>query len=169
MRKTCISLCLLAGLSIIACKNDKVKSTKSKTDSTVAVEAVKSDSVNKVKTNSDENDDTLEKTTEISPEKVSIEGKYIANTCDGGRFSIEIKNVNDKPTFVIYDKTKIIATGGASMDGDGVNDGTTIAMGEIAGLYQGDKIIVQNYGNSMNEYEHFSQCGDKYLEFTKEK
>lgn len=169
MKKACISLCVLAGLSIIACKNDKVKSTKTKADSAVVAEPIETKSTEKIETDSAENDDTVEKKAETAPEKVSIEGKYVANTCDGGRFSIEIKNVNDKPTFVIYDKTKIIATGGASMDGGGINDGTTIAMGEIAGLYQGDKIIVQNYGNSMNEYEHFSQCGDKYLEFAKQK
>jgi hypothetical protein len=42
-------------------------------------------------------------------------------------------------------------------------------MGEIGGVYEGDKIVIQNYGNAMNEFEHFTQCGDKYLEFTRQK
>lgn len=170
MKKNCISLCLLAGLSIIACKNDKVKSTKRKVDTAFATQSVKTDNPILIKKDSAEDEDnSVEKTPKDVTDKSSVEGKYTANTCDGGRFSIEIKNVNDKPTFVIYDKAKIIATGSASMDGDGINDGTTITMGEIGGLYEGDKIIVQNYGNSMNEFEHFTQCGDKYLEFTKKK
>lgn len=165
-----ISLCLLTGLSIIACKNDKVKSAKTMVDSTVSAQPVKTDSTVRIKKDSAEGDEDVEtKTAENSSEKKSIEGKYVANTCDGGRFSIEIKNVNDQPTFIIYDKAKVIATGGTSMDGDGITDGTSITMGEIGGLYEGDKIIIQNSGNAMNEFEHFTQCGDKYLEFIKKK
>lgn len=170
MKKSYITFCLLAGLFTISCKNDKIKSAKNIKDSAAAVQPVKTGNAVVTKKDPAEDDEnSIEKEATPSSEKISIEGKYTANTCDGGRFSIEIKNIKDKPTFVIYDKEKIIATGGASMDGDGINDGTTITMGEIGGLYEGDKIIVQNYGNSMNEFEHFTQCGDKYLEFTRKK
>jgi len=37
----------------------------------------------------------------------------------------------------------------------------------IEGLYTGGKILIQNYGNSMNQYVCFKKCGDKFLEFIK--
>jgi hypothetical protein len=37
----------------------------------------------------------------------------------------------------------------------------------IEGLYSGNKITIQNYGNSMNQYVCFQSCDAKYLEFVK--
>jgi len=35
---------------------------------------------------------------------------------------------------------------------------------EIEGKYVDHRIVIQNYGNSMNEYLNFSECDIKYLE-----
>jgi len=40
---------------------------------------------------------------------------------------------------------------------------------EIEGQYIGDKIVIQNYGSSMNQYLNFSECDIKYLELIRTK
>jgi hypothetical protein len=37
----------------------------------------------------------------------------------------------------------------------------------VSGQIDGNKIMIQNYGNSMNEYHFFVECDEKYLEFVK--
>ena len=34
--------------------------------------------------------------------------------------------------------------------------------------YENDTLVIQNYGNSMNQYMHFKDCDIKFLEFEKE-
>ena len=34
-------------------------------------------------------------------------------------------------------------------------------------MYENGSIVIQNYGNSMNEYNHFEDCDSKYLKFDK--
>ena len=34
--------------------------------------------------------------------------------------------------------------------------------------YENDTLVIQNYGNSMNQYIHFKDCDIKFLEFEKE-
>ncbi|WP_449399281.1 hypothetical protein [Chryseobacterium wanjuense] len=174
IKNNIIGLCLLAGLSVLSCKKDQHKNQKNVKDSAVVSQTVDDSAKSVQKTNPVEKDSANENQTgkKNSAEpglKNAIEGKYVAKTCDGGRFSIEIKNINDKPSFKILDKTKVVASGNASVEGDESSEGVAISMGEIGGLYEGDKITIQNSGNSMNEFEHFTQCGDKYLEFTKQK
>ncbi|GEM_PF-1443983 len=38
---------------------------------------------------------------------------------------------------------------------------------EISGQYMDKKIVIQNYGNAMNEFTIFSECDMKYLELEK--
>ena len=38
---------------------------------------------------------------------------------------------------------------------------------EIEGQYTNKTIVIQNYGNSMNQYLNFSECDIKYLELLK--
>jgi len=38
---------------------------------------------------------------------------------------------------------------------------------EIEGQYTKNKIVIQNYGSSMNQYLNFSECDIKYLELLK--
>ena len=172
--KNIIGLCLLAGLTVISCKKNEPAAAKNTVDSTSNTKTEVNNTASFQKTETVKTDSATEniedKKTDDSKINPVVEGKYTANTCDGGRFSIEIKNVNGKPAFKILDKSKTIATGNASMEGrDDPAGDVTITMGEIGGLYEGDKIVIQNSGNSMNQFEHFTQCGDKYLEFIKQK
>lgn len=169
MKKNFIALCILAGLFTISCDKKESKNKRQNKDSVTIIQPQKTESIMVKKTDSvaiekyDEN--KLTKNIEV---KGLIEGKYSAKSCDNGRFFIEISNVDNQPVFKIFDKNKIIASGNASVEGQGVDEGATITMGEIGGLYEGDKIVIQNYGNAMNEFEHFTQCGEKYLEFIKQ-
>ena len=174
IRKNIPGLCLLAILSLFSCKKDELKPKQAKANSSLVVshsdkvyDSVKG-SLEKESDNNTENEGPEAPKPEAS--KNTVEGTFVANTCDGGRFSIELKNMNGKPAFKILDKGKVIAAGNVSTETDEkTGEITSVAMGEIGGLYEGDKIIIQNYGNAMNEFDHFTQCGDKYLEFTKSK
>lgn len=172
IRKKLFALSLIAGLAAVSCSKNESNHTKAKPESS-AVSSPEDRTEDKVKNQSaEEPDENKEIPEETKPDakvsKNSIEGKFVSAACDGGRFSIEFKNADGKPTFKILDKGKIIAAGNVSTETDEkTGEITEIAMGEIGALYEGDKIIIQNYGNAMNEFDHFTQCGDKYLEFTK--
>ncbi len=169
---TCLSL--LSLLFVVSCNKSETKSGQLKTDSGVSAQPVKkiqdSAEIPVSETYGENKEDTGMKTPKAEVPKNSVEGKFTASACDGGRFSIEFKNTDGKPVFKIFDKGKVIAAGNVSMETDEkTGEITEIDMGDIGGLYEGDKIIIQNYGNVMNEFDHFTQCGDKYLEFTKSK
>ena len=38
----------------------------------------------------------------------------------------------------------------------------------VSGQIEGNVILIQNYGNSMNEYHFFVECDEKYMEFVKQ-
>ncbi|WP_076419193.1 hypothetical protein [Colwellia sp. UCD-KL20] len=38
---------------------------------------------------------------------------------------------------------------------------------EVSALMQGDTLVIQNFGNSMNPFTLFSECDDKYLSLVK--
>jgi len=43
-----------------------------------------------------------------------------------------------------------------------------LIFGDLSGLLESDSLIIlQNYGNSMNQYLNIPECSDKYLEFRK--
>jgi len=51
-----------------------------------------------------------------------------------------------------------------------INFNGTLRSGDktpVTGLYSDKKIIIQNYGNSINQYICFKSCDSKYLEFIK--
>lgn len=51
-----------------------------------------------------------------------------------------------------------------------INFSGTLRSGDkspVTGLYSDKKIIIQNYGNSINQYNCFKLCDSKYLEFVK--
>ncbi|WBX96365.1 hypothetical protein [Chryseobacterium gambrini] len=172
--KKIIGICLLAGLFTISCSKNETKNKAIKADSMSVSQPVEKTAVPVEKKDSSQSDEQTEspeeKDTKKTVSKTSVEGKFIATTCEGARFSIEFKNTDGNPTFKILDKTKVIAAGNVSAETDEKTGAiTNIMMGEIGGVYEGDKIVIQNYGNAMNEFEHFTQCGDKYLEFTRQK
>lgn len=86
---------------------------------------------------------------------------YVCKECENSRFSIKI---SDK-TFQILDKGKTISKG--IIEINKVKIPNLISLGKINGVYYEDSIVIQNYGNSMNEYNHFTQCDYKYLTFIK--
>ncbi|WP_308006201.1 hypothetical protein [uncultured Chryseobacterium sp.] len=172
--KKIIGICLLAGIFTISCSKNETKNNTIKADSMSVSQPVEKTAVPVDKKDSAQSEEQTEspeeKDTKKTVSKTSVEGKFIATTCEGGRFSIEFKNTDGNPTFKILDKTKVIAAGNVSAESDEkTGEITNIMMGEIGGVYEGDKIVIQNYGNAMNEFEHFTQCGDKYLEFTRQK
>lgn len=175
IRKKIIGLYLLTALSAASCKKNEDKHSNHTKDSSAVSSAIEHDSET-VHGQKPAETDSAEISTEIPDKaaapvlKKTVEGTYIAENCDGGRFSIEFKNIDGQSTFKIFDKKKIIAAGNVSSETDEkTGEITNLEMGEIGGLYQGDKIVIQNYGNSMNEFDHFTQCGDKYLEFIRQK
>lgn len=94
-----------------------------------------------------------------------ITGTYILKSCENSRFKIKIEKKSGINSFLIYDKNKIISKGKVKMQNE---EGTLyLTFGKIDGLYENNKIQIQNYGNSMNEYVHFTQCEEKYLSFIK--
>lgn len=166
IKKNIISFCLLAGLVVISCKKNETHTKSKAADSAGVFQSENTDSISQkpdaVKANP-EIAQSENKSAEKDSTNTSFEGKYIAgNGCENGRYSIELKNVDGKPSFKIFDKTKVIASGNASIGDAG------ILMGEIGASIEGDKMVIQNTGNSMNPYQHFD-CSEKYLEFNKQK
>jgi hypothetical protein len=92
-----------------------------------------------------------------------INGLYVLKSCESSRFSIKIDIKNSDYNYSIIDKTKIILKGKA------IINKTQIKLGKIEGVISDNDIVIQNYGNSMNEYNHFTQCDEKYLTFEKVK
>ncbi len=96
-----------------------------------------------------------------------IAGVYILTSCENSRFKIKIEKKARDYFFLILDKGKIISKGKVQQQKE---DGILyLSFGKVGGIYDTDKIQIQNYGNSMNEYVHFTQCGEKYLAFVKSK
>jgi len=172
--KKIIGICLLAGLFTISCSKNETKDKTIKTDSISVSQPAEKTALPVEKKESsgfdEQTESPEEKDVKKTISKTSVDGKFVATTCEGGRFSIEFKNTDGQSTFKIFDKNKVIAAGNVSAETDQkTGEITNLEIGEIGGLYQGDKIIIQNYGNYMNEFDHFTQCGDKYLEFTRQK
>lgn len=166
-------ICFVAMLAIVSCKKNEHHYEKNSKDSSAVSEVTKEyekpvQNQNTEKTDSAAVKDKSEDNATIPMSKKTVDGVFVASNCDGGRFSIEFENTDGQSTFKILDKKKIIAAGNVSAETDEkTGEITHLEMGEIGGLYQGDKIVIQNYGNSMNEFDHFTQCGDKYLEFNR--
>lgn len=94
-----------------------------------------------------------------------ITGIYVLTSCENSRFKIKIDKKAGVYSFLIFDKSKIITKGKVKMQK--IDDVVYLTFGKIGGAYTVDKIQIQNYGNSMNEYMHFTQCDEKYLSFIK--
>jgi hypothetical protein len=94
-----------------------------------------------------------------------ITGIYVLTSCENSRFKIKIEKKARGYSFLIFDKSKIISKGRLKKQKS--NDVLYLTLGKMGGMYAENKIQIQNYGNSMNEYEHFTQCDEKYLLFIK--
>jgi hypothetical protein len=166
IKKNIIGLCLLTGLTVISCKKNETRQQDKFSDSTAVSQPAGIDSASSKTMDSVQTSPSDEKSKDKESEstaKNSLEGTYIgASPCESSRYSIEIKYEDNQPKFKVFDKTKVIASGNASVDDGG------ILMGEIGATIDGDKMMIQNTGNAMNPYQHFD-CAEKYLEFNKKK
>jgi len=91
-----------------------------------------------------------------------IAGTYLYNSEDSCKlyFSLDkegnyLIKLNDKPLY----------SGRANILQE--DDNLYIDFGDLSTLYEDNTITFQNYGNSMNDYEHFDQCGEKYISLEK--
>lgn len=95
----------------------------------------------------------------------NLEGSYLLKSCAAGRFSIKLYKIQQDYNFSVYDKDKIISKGTLGIDN--LEKPMQISLGKIGGAFYGDSIVIQNYGNLMNEFNNFTQCDEKYLSFLK--
>ena len=95
----------------------------------------------------------------------NIEGLYILKTCESSRFKIKIIKKDDNYKYTIFDKNKSISEGLLKIEND--KDKIYLTFGKMGGLYTFNEIKIQNYGNSTNEFNNFTQCEEKYLSFIK--
>lgn len=98
-------------------------------------------------------------------EEQDVQGLYVLKSCEDSRFKINIEKKSGILSFSILDGKKTISKG--KVKKEIIDSVTYLTFGKIEGVYVKNKIQIQNYGNSMNEYEHFTQCEEKYLVFIK--
>lgn len=96
-----------------------------------------------------------------------LDGSYILKSCENGRFSIKLIKVKQDYDYLIYDKNKIISKGLLAIYNSEMPK--QIDIGRIGGIFYGDSIVIQNSGNSMNQFTNFTQCDEKYLSFIRSK
>ncbi len=95
----------------------------------------------------------------------SILGTYVLESCENSRFKLVINKKIKQYFYIILDKKKVIAKGKAKITNN--KEYVSIMLGLIGGIFSGKDIQIQNYGNAMNEFIHFTQCDEKYLTFVR--
>lgn len=97
---------------------------------------------------------------------INLTGLYKNEPCN---ISIEItKNTNKTKYFYkIVDNNQTKSQGYISSIKNNGEGGFYIKFKKIDGMYENGSIVIQNYGSSMNEYNHFEDCDSKYLKFDK--
>jgi len=97
---------------------------------------------------------------------INLTGLYKNEPCN---ISIEItKNTNKtKHFYKIVDNNQTKSQGYISSIKSNGEGGFYIKFKKIDGMYENGSIVIQIYGNSMNEYNHFEDCDSKYLKFDK--
>ena len=97
---------------------------------------------------------------------INLTGIYKNEPCN---ISIEIaKNTNKAKYFYkIVENNQTKSQGYISSIKSNGEGGFYIKFKKIGGVYENGSIVIQNYGNSMNEYNHFEDCDSKYLKFGK--
>ena len=97
---------------------------------------------------------------------INLTGLYKNEPCN---ISIEITKDTNKTKYFykIVDNNQTKSQGYISSIKSNGEGGFYIKFKKIDGMYENDSIVIQNYGNSMNEYNHFEDCDSKYLKFDK--
>lgn len=165
VKKSVLNLVVVLGFFLFSCSKDKKQASenaeKISSGQHKEQEAVAKDSSEKIEASNQHKTDSAKSIHTV------IEGRFVAENCENGRFSIVITRLNGRPVFKVYDDTKVILSGKAEVNKTSSNE-INIIMGNMGGLYVDGVLTIQNYGNSMNEFENFTQCEDKYLAFTKQ-
>ena len=102
---------------------------------------------------------------QIRKQNDSILGLYVLKSCENLRFKIVISKKENQYLYKIFDNKKTIAKGKSTITKN--KEYVSIMLGLIGGIFSGSDIQIQNYGNAMNEFIHFTQCDEKYLTFVK--
>jgi len=90
---------------------------------------------------------------------INLTGIYKNEPCN---ISIEIAK-----NYKIVENNQTKSQGYISSIKSNGEGGFYIKFKKIDGVYENGSIVIQNYGNSMNEYNHFEDCDSKYLKFDK--
>lgn len=116
---------------------------------------------------------TTDTKVENQTKKEDFSGTYTTDNTKGCAFTLELKSKEKSYEFTFRGEG-IDDHGKAFIDPiDGKNyisfDGKigNNPPGTISGEINNEMLIIQNYGNSMNEYHFFTQCDSKFLEFKK--
>lgn len=162
IEKKIIGLGLLSCLLFYSCKETEKMISHVDNDSVSAqkASAIKPQTPKVVQT--EKKSDSL-----TTGEMTMIEGKFTAKTCEDGRFSIMLENKGNKIGYKIFDKKKVFASGRADILKTDKENEFNLSIGAMGGILKGDTLTIQNYGNSMNQFDHFGQCADKYLNFVR--
>lgn len=115
-----------------------------------------------------------EQQTGNTDKSADFSGIYKTDDAKGCAFSIELKK--DGKSYHFAFKGEGIDNSGKAfidpVDGkDYISFDSRIGSNEagtISGEIQAGAIMIQNYGNSINEYHFFKMCDSKYLEFKKQ-
>lgn len=99
-----------------------------------------------------------------------VEGIYFpeeyGEDCD---FWLKINLKNDKEyLYTFFNGSKIKKTGKLFLKNNHKGDKQLIFDNEFKCAYSKDTILIQNYGNSMNYYEHISYCNLKFINLVKD-
>ena len=103
---------------------------------------------------------------ELIKKQSDFSGLYVLKSCENGRFKLKIDKKNASYLYFILDGKKIISKGKVNINKE--DDIINVIFGKMEGIFKQNEIQIQNYGNSMNEYNHFTQCSEKYLLFIKQ-
>lgn len=163
VKKNILTLIVVSGLCLFSCNKNKAAKN---TGDNAPIKHQEEQPVLKESSEKNEAADhrKIDSTKTIHTE---VEGVFVAENCENGRFSIVIANLNGRQVFKVLDDNKVILSGKAEVSKTS-SGGINVIMGNMGGLYVDGVLTIQNYGNSMNEFENFTQCEDKYLEFTKQ-
>lgn len=168
IRKNFINLSVLGILCLYSCKQTETVAAATNSENAVPKTSTPKIAVTPTKPGTIKQEKTPVIDSLSANEITLLEGKYTAKTCENSRFSIELQNKNGKKVgYKIYDSRKVIASGRAELSKTENKKEFSISLGAMGGLLKGDTLVIQNYGNSMNEFDHFGQCSDKYLNFIK--
>jgi len=150
-KKILISAIAISASLLFSCKTE-TKETKKDSD-TVVTELVKE---------------------EPTPVTDTYSGNYVASAETACAISVNISKTGDSYSYTLtsdgkeYKGTATLANQEAETYITFEGKIETNEPKAVSGLFQGTSIMIQNYGNAMNEFHLFKNCDAKYIELVKE-